>query len=86
MSRNDGGPAFPVPMFESRDGAITSGCDGYGLGGMALRDYFATAALSGMLADSKGRDCSSEAMPEWMALVAIPAYRLADAMLKEREK
>lgn len=43
-----------------------------------LRDYFAAAALQGMLADA---EASGE--PE---IFANAAYMYADAMLKEREK
>jgi len=43
---------------------------------LTLRDYFAAAALQGMLADSKLEAEYSE--------FARRAYRLADAMLKER--
>ena len=48
-------------------------------GGMSLRDYFAAAALQGILAcqENMGRDDAG-----W----AVIAYSLADAMLKEREK
>lgn len=43
---------------------------------LTLRDYFAAAALQGMLADSKLKAEYSE--------FALRAYRVADAMLKER--
>jgi hypothetical protein len=46
--------------------------------GMELRDYFAAAALQGMMADST-LDGSA-------ATLAKIAYKFADAMLKEREK
>lgn len=45
---------------------------------LTLRDYFAAAALQGMLADSK-----LKAEYSWNEF-ALRAYRLADAMLKER--
>lgn len=45
---------------------------------LTLRDYFAAAALQGMLADSKLKAEYSESE------FALRAYRLADAMLKER--
>jgi hypothetical protein len=44
--------------------------------GMELRDYFAAAALQGMLADSNVEGSA--------ATVAKIAYKFADAMLKER--
>ncbi len=49
-----------------------------GHNGMTLRDYFAAAALQGLLA---GRDILMEA--EWLA---ADAYQFADAMIAEREK
>ena len=58
-----GGPAFP-----RQPGGDT---------GMTLRDYFAAAALTGIIA--KGED---EMYPGFRA---SEAYALADAMLKERE-
>jgi hypothetical protein len=45
--------------------------------GMDLRDYFAAAALQGLLADHT-RDGYPEAL-------AASAYQLADAMLEERK-
>lgn len=44
------------------------------IGGMSLRDYFAAAAMQGMLAN-KNRSFSAET-----------CYTYADAMLKERAK
>lgn len=46
--------------------------------GMTLRDYFATAALQAYLS---GPDRDSFTHDEW----AVPAYQMADAMLKARE-
>ena len=65
---NDGGPAFP-----------RTGSDGHTQpqSGMTLRDYFAAAALKGMLSDSDGGGSGSE--------FAQAAYSCADAMLKARE-
>lgn len=51
---------------------------GYSSQGMALRDYFAAKALVGMLADPEVNAAESQ--------FAAAAYRLADAMLAEREK
>lgn len=67
---DDGGPAFPVTTDQSPSGA-------FALPGMTLRDYFAAAALQGMLADpSNGLAARSSAMS---------AYIFADAMLTERK-
>jgi hypothetical protein len=63
---NDGDPAFPVTTGHS---VIAKG--------MTLRDYFAAAALQGMLADpSNGLAARSSAMS---------AYIFADAMLTQRK-
>jgi hypothetical protein len=40
----DGGPAFPQAMVIGPNGQMTSGWDGWGMGGMTLRDYFAAHA------------------------------------------
>ncbi len=61
---NDGGPAFPVPSL-----AVDSG--------MTLRDYFAAAALQGILA--RGQSLSSKKDE------VLEAFKYSDAMLKARE-
>lgn len=66
----DGGPAFPLAQAKP---------DGWLVLGMSMRDYFASAALTGILASD---DDPLSTCPE----VAAAAYRSADAMLKEREK
>jgi len=74
MSNNNGGPAFP-----------NSGYNGWGEPeyGMTLRDYFASDALKGMLANPS-RD-QTRGKPGVHLLVAY-AYEYADAMLAERSK
>jgi hypothetical protein len=72
----DGGPAFPQQLS---DGQRERGCSAdFGYGGMTLRDWFAGQALlclgSGA-AEAFGRQELAE-----------HAYRIADAMLTEREK
>jgi hypothetical protein len=67
-SPNDGGPAFPIVS------------DDLCAPGMTLRDYFAAAALQGLLASSKDIIGMSEAN------YATAAYLQADAMLAERNK
>ena len=76
--RNDGGPAFPGEYYEKitcPDGTTmparrTSS-------GMSLRDYFAAAALTGLVA-SKDPGSINE--------ITECAYDYADAMLAERDK
>lgn len=72
MSKNTGGPAFPVPVVDQECcGRFESG-----YGGMSLRDYFAAKALQGLLS---GRNHIAEVSVQL-------AYEYADAMIKEREK
>lgn len=75
----DGGAAFPVPPVRlnmlNEDPHWS-----YPYTGMTLRDYFAAAALQGLLASSKDIIGMSEAN------YATAAYLQADAMLAERNK
>jgi hypothetical protein len=63
----DGGPAFPVTIQQGST---------KGLPGLTLRDYFAAAALTGLLADPNST-CTVEDFAEG-------AYECADAMLVQR--
>ena len=65
---NDGGPAFPNVPPDSQYSDWDKG--------MTLRDYFAAAALQGLLADGGGASWNDDAKS---------AYLAADAMLKARE-
>ena len=64
--QNDGGPAFPVPPDQGcatgdpRDGMAVCAAGT----GMSLRDYFAAAALNGILANSGG-PIQSNGMTGW---------------------
>jgi hypothetical protein len=73
LDKNDGGPAFPH-LHESSQRINQTEMHG----GMTLRDYFAAKAMQGMMADHT-RDNSPAEISEW-------AYKIADAMLKERSK
>lgn len=76
-TRDQGGPAFPVhPNMAERLGCINSESDA----GMSLRDYFAAAALKGLL--SEGNACSKGAV---QAVVGW-AWAYADAMLEARKE
>lgn len=70
MSKNNGGPAFPVAGSEHN----------YPIEGMTLRDYFAAKAMQGWLA-SYGPD-DGQPSPD---TIADMAYRFADGMIKSRE-
>jgi hypothetical protein len=75
---NDGGPAFPVPSvsWKEEDGKE---CVAIGTHGMTLRDYFAGQALAGFCAAQHDlRNHTDKVM-------AIGAYRAADAMLAARK-
>ena len=69
---NDGGPAFPM-VLEHGDGAYTQ------VFGMSLRDYFAAAALTGILASYSNEQHINSA-----AVSAKEAYQRADAMIAAR--
>jgi len=60
---NDGGPAFPDDRWQA---------------GMTLRDYFAAAALQGLMAEYDPEDELEQHIAKW-------SYKAADAMLKARE-
>lgn len=68
--RDDGGPAFPRGIE-------------VGEGGMRLRDYFAAAALTGVLSNLS--EMRSEVVND-QARFARDCYRMADAMIAERRK
>ena len=79
---NDGGPAFPVTLFEGQtlgDGTAN---------GMTLRDYFAAKAMQANYAaymDEMRQDAESEMFRgDWEGDIACFAYRMADAMLRAR--
>ena len=68
---NDGGPAFPT-AFQMHSK------------GMTLRDYFAAAALNGLLGNI-GFHVETDVESEIPNAIAKYAYEAADAMLKAME-
>lgn len=69
----DGGPAFPV----------TTNCgSAYPLPGMTMRDYFAAAAVQGILASTE----ASQAHKIQVKNLAEGCYIIADALLSQRAK
>lgn len=70
---NDGGPAFPFGQISEHSGQPING---FFNPGMTLRDYFAAAALQGILFIGGGASWDDDAKN---------AYKAADAMLKARE-
>ena len=77
--RDDGGPAFPRPASEyTEHGTLPDGNTAIDeQDGMSLRDYFAAAALTGLLAANEDRD---------MDVTAKYAYRYADFMLQAQKE
>lgn len=67
----DGGPAFPHAAYVDN--------------GMSLRDYFAAAVLTGLLADAR-RFSSDWEKSKVIVIIANHCYEVADAMLAERAK
>jgi len=75
---NDGGPAFPQPNhIVDTDRGREEARGWMQDSGMTLRDYFAAAALQGLLA---GMGNTGYKAPNW----ANCSYAIADAMLKAR--
>lgn len=71
---NDGGPAFPNENSPNGETQYSNG-----LGGLSIRDFFAAQAL----VECPPALSLSLNSPE---NIALRAYKIADAMLAEREK
>ena len=69
---NDGGQAFPFRDADGEGGFMT-------FPGMTLRDYFAAAAMQGLLAYPIPSNPTPDVIAEW-------AYEQADAMLAARQR
>ena len=91
MSKNTGGPAFPSgvvrktrqrPNDPGSDFIISDTVEAKNPG-LTLRDYFAAKAMQGQLCAQANPDLGI-----WKDFEALAeeAYRISDAMLKEREK
>ena len=53
---------------------------------MTMRDYFAAKAMASLMKDFMEKELHLEyPKTEWMEGLCLDAYRMADAMLKERE-
>lgn len=79
---DDGGAAFPLDVNADTTGAVNVG--------MSLRDYFAAAALQGMTNGLENafltRETTEETCDMMILNCAALSYRLADAMIRERNK
>jgi len=69
---NDGGPAFP---HTTQWDGITPAINYHGI---SMRDYFAAAALQGLMAKVDPEDHWADYRAKW-------SYEAADAMLKARK-
>lgn len=78
---NDGGPAFPCPEtdFGTNRHGEKIGSDFQP--GISTRDYFAAKAIQGCVGMVNADNIS-----DLVAVAASAAYKVADAMLAEREK
>jgi len=92
-----GGPAFPMQEPQAIHALAAAAIDGItdpderdraylkaraeAVGGATLRDYFAAAAMQGLLSQSNGTALSSE-----VSIAAGYAYNMADAMLEARKE
>jgi hypothetical protein len=83
----EGGPAFPTKVTsidnQASDGSYQTGDFEWQMPGMTLRDYFAAAALQGIVAHlGIAKSAWDTIMPDTNADLA---YKMADAMLEVRE-
>lgn len=83
MTKPDGGPAFPMPPNPPRHDYGAPGGGHFpgepGIPGMSLRDYFAGQVAGALVASYP------QGLPASPTKVAADAYRIADAMIAERE-
>jgi hypothetical protein len=83
---NDGGPAFPAPMFVREADGQPMCPQEFGLGGMTLRDYFAGQALAGIVINQgfsgSTREFTAEAsyLQQGVGSVATGSERLWQAL------
>ena len=80
MNDKTGGPAFPYQIdLPNGNGSETTH---YSMG-MSMRDYFAAKVMQGLIT-SRHKDFEDGWYDE--ETVAANAYKMADAMLRERDK
>lgn len=83
---NDGGPAFPISptsvTMEPNPNGVGILATHHGMqSGVTIRDYFAAAALQGLMGRAWGEVPTKELFNIW----AKSSYAIADAMLEARE-
>jgi hypothetical protein len=74
---DDGGAAFPSHSATVFGAAAT--------GGISLRDWFAGQGLAALAVFDGPSDATKEAAEHFNYRCAMRAYRLADAMLRQRD-
>ena len=88
--KEDGGPAFPSDgtYLEIDKDDLTEKYSGvhFEHPGMVLRDYFAGQALTGIMANIHNIDKKDYTGMAGAQVVSAMSYKIADAMLAEREK
>ena len=82
---NDGGPAFPHVARAKYMGTGGLVSEQITEGGMTLRDYFAAAALQGMLAAPLVGGAAPHVETWHFDEFSRAAYKCADEMLKAKE-
>lgn len=98
MTDKSGGPAFPQPEWKSNSetGMREWPDNGWGCGGMSLRDWFAGQAsssiaqrIAALMADASAQGepvtWMSESLERMLPDLAGMCYQFADAMLRARE-
>lgn len=87
-NKPDGGPAFPMRTY-SQDQSTGISTMHESIGGMTMRDYFASDAMKGMLSCQDFMNEICRTVPDKVsarAEISRLAYSQADAMLAERAK
>ncbi|WP_312631560.1 hypothetical protein [Pantoea piersonii] len=82
MSKNTGGPAFPVPGYKFVDEQHFTKY-AKAVSGMSLRDYFAAKLMHAVIGSLNG-SVTGEEKPGDFDYYAECAYKMADAMLRAR--
>jgi hypothetical protein len=67
-------PAFSTPVHNLQND------------GMTLRDYFAAKAMQNFMHNFLSNDLEFIATNDWINGLASDSYKMADAMMKERNK
>lgn len=80
---DDGGPAFPMPVFpNTMFNCLPDGTVRPVGGGMSLRDWFAGLAMAAIVSHQQHGSCEITDRET----LANCAYEVADAMLAERKR